>query len=185
MDSLSTPAELARKAVEDLARETGERIRSIRGSRSQIEFAELLGIGRTTLIRYESGERQPDVEFIVKLNLLFNIQPLWLMTGKFEATAGIQLDARERSLIEGYRNLEDSAKAAVDTMLKALLAAALHDDGTARGVRKPHATAEAAALHDTGKSSTAHQDRLAAQPRPAPKKRPPAKKRAPAKKKAD
>lgn len=58
MDSLSTPAELARKAVEDLARETGERIRSIRGSRSQIEFAELLGIGRTTLIRYESGERR-------------------------------------------------------------------------------------------------------------------------------
>lgn len=34
----------------------------------------------------------------------------------------------------------------------------------------------AAALHDTGKSTTAYQDRLAAQPRPAPKKRAPAKK---------
>ena len=38
----------------DSRRDTGERLRLIRGDRSQKDFAELLGIGRTTLIRYEA-----------------------------------------------------------------------------------------------------------------------------------
>lgn len=41
-------------------RQLGERIRQVRGGMSQVDFAKQLGIGRTTLIRYESGERVPD-----------------------------------------------------------------------------------------------------------------------------
>ncbi len=38
----------------------GERIRQVRADMSQVDFAKRLGIGRTTLIRYEAGERTPD-----------------------------------------------------------------------------------------------------------------------------
>lgn len=40
------------------------RMRQLRGDASQVEFAKQLGIGRTTLIRYESGERVPDAEVL-------------------------------------------------------------------------------------------------------------------------
>jgi transcriptional regulator with XRE-family HTH domain len=95
-------------------KEVGERIRAIRGELSQAVFAEKLGIGRTSVIRYESGERQPDVEMLVKLNLLYGVQPLWLLTGKFEATAGVQLTPREAALLENYRRSPEEAKLALE-----------------------------------------------------------------------
>jgi phage repressor protein C with HTH and peptisase S24 domain len=62
--------------------DTGAEIRRIRGDRSQEEFAEMLGVGRTTIIRYENNERAPDAEFLIKLNMLFGADPTFLLLGK-------------------------------------------------------------------------------------------------------
>ncbi|MBH1577325.1 helix-turn-helix transcriptional regulator [Stenotrophomonas maltophilia] len=95
-------------------RDTGERLRLIRGDRSQKDFAELLGIGRTTLIRYEAGTRPIDVELLVKLNLLFGTQPLWLLTGAGTSGEGVQLTSREAMLLKNYRNSPEDAKVALE-----------------------------------------------------------------------
>lgn len=105
-----TASELERERL----RETGARLRQIRGERSQKEFAELLGIGRTTLIRYESGERQIDVDLLLKLNVIFRLQPLWLLTGKGEVTGGTLLNSREAALLDNYRNSPEDARKALE-----------------------------------------------------------------------
>ncbi|NWO05356.1 MAG: helix-turn-helix transcriptional regulator [Alteromonadaceae bacterium] len=99
----------------------GARLREVRGDMRQAEFAQLLGIGRTTLIRYESGERQLDADLILKLNVLFGVQPLWLLTGKQEARAGVELAPDELELIKHYRESSTKGKEALRATAKAFV----------------------------------------------------------------
>ena len=91
----------------------GDRLKEIRGKKSQADFAVLLGISRKSLIRYEANERKPDIDLILKLNLLFNIQPLWLLTSVAEPTAGKPLKGDELALLTSYRSLDESGQRAV------------------------------------------------------------------------
>ncbi|HEY9200755.1 MAG TPA: helix-turn-helix transcriptional regulator [Gammaproteobacteria bacterium] len=99
----------------------GERLRDLRAGMSQKEFAELLAIGRATLQRYEGNERNPDAELIIKLNVLFGADPLWLLTGKEPDTGGPALTAKEQQLLKGYRQLDNERRAAIDGMVQALV----------------------------------------------------------------
>lgn len=94
----------------------GERLREVRGERSQADFAKLLGIGRTTLIRYEADERKIDADLMLKLNLLFGVEPLWLVTGQ----APNQLTPREQALLDNYRHSDALGKKAVEATASAL-----------------------------------------------------------------
>ena len=61
----------------------GKRIRDIRGTQSQEEFALKLAVHKNTLASYERDQRQPDSEFLVKvLSLYPDINPAWLLLGK-------------------------------------------------------------------------------------------------------
>lgn len=62
--------------------DTGAEIKRIRGELSQADFASMLGIGRTTLIRYESNERAPDADFLIKMNMIYGADPSQLLLGK-------------------------------------------------------------------------------------------------------
>lgn len=115
---------------------TGQRLRDIRGTHTQAEIAELLGISRKTWIRYENDERDPDVEMIVKLNMLFGIQPLWLLTGNEDVGAGIRLDPAEAKILIGYRKCNAQGKQAIASMVSSLQAGARPEvDG--QGDRSP------------------------------------------------
>jgi transcriptional regulator with XRE-family HTH domain len=61
----------------------GERIRDLRASfdMSRDEFAQVLGVGKTTLARYETNERKPDVEFLTKLREKFEVTSDWVLFG--------------------------------------------------------------------------------------------------------
>jgi len=99
----------------------GERIKKIRGSLTQTEFGKMLGVGRTTVIRYEKNERSPDADFIIRMNVLFKVQPYWLLTGKGEVSGGVKLTPREASVIEQYRVADEQGRYAVDATLKAVI----------------------------------------------------------------
>ena len=45
----------------------GERLKLVRGSASQTDYANLFGVTTNTIGRYERGERTPDAEFIFAL----------------------------------------------------------------------------------------------------------------------
>lgn len=59
----------------------GERIAQARGSRNQEEYADLLGVTKVTLGRYERNERAPDVEFMNAASSRGDINPNWLLYG--------------------------------------------------------------------------------------------------------
>ena len=59
---------------------TGERLRSLREQRgqSQEEIAKLIGVGRTTYLKYESGENKPTRK-LKELSALFNVTSDYIM----------------------------------------------------------------------------------------------------------
>lgn len=65
----------------------GARLREVRGQASQADFAQRLGVARSSLVRYEAGERVPDAELLVTLWRMAGVDPLWLLTGAAPADA--------------------------------------------------------------------------------------------------
>ena len=59
----------------------GQRIRIVRGEKSQFVFAEELGIHRNTLIRYEDELSHPDSDIISKICKTYDINSSWLLFG--------------------------------------------------------------------------------------------------------
>jgi transcriptional regulator with XRE-family HTH domain len=59
-----------------------ERIKHIRGSLTQTEFAERLGVHKNTIGRYERGDGEPDIGVASKMCLIFGFDPNWLLFGE-------------------------------------------------------------------------------------------------------
>ncbi len=59
----------------------GARIASSRGQMSQIDFAELLGVSKNTMLRYEKGYSVPDIETILKICEITGVALDWLAKG--------------------------------------------------------------------------------------------------------
>ena len=60
----------------------GERIRQLRGKVPQADFGVKFGLSRNTVMRYESGARDPDAGLILALCQEYNINAHWLITGE-------------------------------------------------------------------------------------------------------
>ena len=101
----------------------GERIRTLRGPRTQAEFAEQLGSSRMSVVRYEAGSRTPDAEFLCNLCELTGADAVWLLTGKGERPklAAIALTAEEQVLLDYFRAAAPAVRRAA---LGALIGAA-------------------------------------------------------------
>lgn len=60
-----------------------ERIKKIRGEKSQEEFSAEVGVHKNTLSRWERGERTPDHNDLIRLLEIHpEINPAWLLTGE-------------------------------------------------------------------------------------------------------
>jgi len=59
----------------------GERIKKIRGNENQTEFGARFGLSRSTILRYETGERVPDADFIAALCKEYDLSSAWLLFG--------------------------------------------------------------------------------------------------------
>lgn len=105
---------------EKIDTDIGARLKQIRGSQTQQEFADSLSIGRTTLIRYESNERVPDAELQLKLYIMYKVQPLWLLTGIGDDVSGVKLKPDESILLDNYRHCPPDGQAAIKATSAAL-----------------------------------------------------------------
>jgi len=92
--------------------EIGARIRQVRGSMTQKEFADRLGIGRTSVVRYESGERSPDAVFIARAHALLGVDPIWLLAG-VGGGATPALTPEESALLDNFRHSPPAARKAI------------------------------------------------------------------------
>jgi transcriptional regulator with XRE-family HTH domain len=73
----------------------GARLRELRGSRSQKEFAAGIGIAFRSYQRYESGERSPSSVVIGKIAEACNVSADWIITGKLHDS--IDNESKRRS----------------------------------------------------------------------------------------
>lgn len=112
--------------IEPINTDIGSRVKQLRGDQTQQQFADLLGIGRTTLIRYENNERVPDAEILIKLYVLYKTQPLWLLTGWGDEASGVKLKPEEAALLDNYRNSPPDGQAAIKTTSAAFAQSAKH-----------------------------------------------------------
>lgn len=102
----------------------GERIREVRGKKSQDVFATELGISRGALSFYENGERKPDAEIIYKICEFCNVSSDYLLgftdnpttdpdLGKFLKYTGLNEKAYD-TLCVNYKLKEDFKQLLVD-----------------------------------------------------------------------
>lgn len=64
-----------------------DRLKITRGDLSQSEFAEAIGIGLRTYVRYEKEERQPDLQVLLSIHKKFNVNIDWLISGTGNRTS--------------------------------------------------------------------------------------------------
>lgn len=86
------------------------RIKELRREKGwmQSDLAKKLQTSRGTIGHYETGERVPDVETILKLCDIFDVTADYLL-GRSEVRS-FALSPEEAELLEGYRALSDSGK---------------------------------------------------------------------------
>lgn len=83
-----------------------ERLKEARGTRSQREVAEALGIKQTAYSRYEQGVNTPGAEVIYKICITLNVSADWLL-GLSNTNTGIE-QAKYNALKEAIKTILDS-----------------------------------------------------------------------------
>ena len=71
----------------------GDRLRQLRGSRSQASFAREIGVSQQNYNRYENGDVAPKSQFLHKIATQFDVDMGWLLSGNPEKSP-TRLDAQ-------------------------------------------------------------------------------------------
>ncbi len=91
----------------------GERLKNLRLSKgiSQKRIAEILGIDRTTYLKYENGSSNPNISRLTELANFFNATPDYLL-GEGEATSPIiqSEDENLNELLSLFNKMDDKLK---------------------------------------------------------------------------
>lgn len=101
-----------------------ERLKSerLRLGKSQIKFAEEMGVSSRTQMHYESGERCPDLVYLEKA-VKSGFDLVYVVTGvraSHPITENV-LGPQESRLVQEWRSLDDAGRKAVQQMIAALL----------------------------------------------------------------
>lgn len=86
----------------------GERLKGERTrlAMSQTQFAAVAGVGKTTQINYESGNRAPDVAYLAAVARI-GVDVQYIVTG---VRSSASLSPDETVLLEGYRGLDAATR---------------------------------------------------------------------------
>jgi SOS-response transcriptional repressor LexA len=87
----------------------GGRLRRLRGDLSQEVFARRLGLRRPVYRRYETGERHPPIELLIKLARHGQTTIDWILLGKEDVSAGQPMLVREPKAAYGRAASQASA----------------------------------------------------------------------------
>ena len=84
---------------------------------TQEQLAEKLGIAKSTLSGYESGNREPSIATVAKILDILNVDANYLYQDEVEKITKIVVDIKEREILEKYRALDSHGKEMVDFTL--------------------------------------------------------------------
>lgn len=89
-----------------------ERVREIRGTLSEAEFASAWGIGPEQLAQVESGQRPPSADLLKRLAVVYPDDATYLLTG-MRPKVDRPVTAREVVLVTNYRACSDEGREAL------------------------------------------------------------------------
>lgn len=98
-------------------KDIGERLKSTREKRDikQNRVAKIIGVHNSTLNKYESGEREPDNETLLKLSSLYDVSVEWILTGENRDTS---LDEKSKLLLEGFDKLSKKDQEIISNLIQ-------------------------------------------------------------------
>lgn len=84
---------------------------------TQEQLAEKLGIAKSTLSGYETGNREPSIATFAKILDILDVDANYLYQDEVEKNTKIVVDIKEREILEKYRALDSHGKEMVDFTL--------------------------------------------------------------------
>lgn len=84
---------------------------------TQEQLAEKLGIAKSTLSGYESGNREPSIATVAKILDILDVDANYLYQDEVEKITKIVVDIKEKDILEKYRALDAHGKEMVDFTL--------------------------------------------------------------------
>lgn len=86
---------------------------------TQEQLAALLGVAKSTLAGYESGNSEPDMARITLMMKVLNVDANYLLQDEMQMhkRSGQTIDSNERTLIKQYRHLDTHGKKVVGALL--------------------------------------------------------------------
>lgn len=97
---------------------TAERLKELRERRglSQEQLAKIIGVDRTTIVKYETGASRP-TRYLKKIAHYFDVTTDYLLGNEVLQTKKIILTQKEKEHLKRYRALIDDHKEAIDAQL--------------------------------------------------------------------
>ncbi len=86
---------------------------------NQTEFAALAGVSKNSQFNYEKGERSPDAAYLATVAAA-GVDVLYILTGQRSAPNETALTTEESAVLNDYRSMPGSDRAAVRRMTSAL-----------------------------------------------------------------
>lgn len=83
--------------------EIGERVKQVRGTLNQRDFAEKLGVSKGSISQIEQGKAMPGGEFLLRIHAAFGVDVTWLLTGMGSQPAVTAASAQTVSAEEACR----------------------------------------------------------------------------------
>ena len=109
---MNVKKEVAKMAFNDRLKES-----RTNSNLTQEQLAEKLGIAKSTLSGYESGNREPSIATVAKILDILNVDANYLYQDEVEKITKIVVDIKEREILEKYRALDSHGKEMVDFTL--------------------------------------------------------------------
>lgn len=85
---------------------------------TQEQLSEKLGIAKSTLSGYESGNREPSIATVAKILDILDVDANYLYQDEVEKITNVVVNIEEKTILEKYRELDEHGREMVDFTLE-------------------------------------------------------------------
>ena len=85
---------------------------------TQEQVSEKLGIAKSTLSGYESGNREPSIATVAKILDILDVDANYLYQDEVEKITNVVINIEEKTILEKYRELDEHGREMVDFTLE-------------------------------------------------------------------
>lgn len=103
---------------------------------SQQELADAVGVTKAAISKYETGQRRINGDYLEKLAIFFQVEPLYLMTGKTSTDFARECEKDREAAMEKERKFWESILLSGPLGKIAALLELLNEDGVEKAIER-------------------------------------------------